>query len=188
VCFKLEIGEILIERITQRQACIGPSDQYLNQLVMLRLESQSDAPRPSPRTTGGPLAKISHHLKMLAAANSCGKKTGVGVIIGPWLDVLVSMRRFVSRNIWIPVVWLSQFNANLRHYLHSACSNASFDSTSCCCSCPRLLRLRCRSLGQNEVPDLPPLPAPFYSSLSKLIEALSSVTFVTSNALFYQRD
>ena len=29
----LETGEILIERITQRQACVGLSDQYLNQLV-----------------------------------------------------------------------------------------------------------------------------------------------------------
>jgi hypothetical protein len=31
--FKLETGEILIERTTQRQACVGPSDQYLDQLV-----------------------------------------------------------------------------------------------------------------------------------------------------------
>jgi len=29
----LETGEILIERITRRQACVGPPDQYLNQLA-----------------------------------------------------------------------------------------------------------------------------------------------------------
>jgi len=32
-------GEILIQRIAQRQLLIDPNDQYLNQLVMWRLES-----------------------------------------------------------------------------------------------------------------------------------------------------
>ena len=30
----LETGEILIERITQRQTCVEPCDQYLNLLVL----------------------------------------------------------------------------------------------------------------------------------------------------------
>jgi hypothetical protein len=40
----LEAGEILIEGITQRQACVGPSDQNLNQLASRKF-GISDAPR-----------------------------------------------------------------------------------------------------------------------------------------------
>jgi hypothetical protein len=52
-----------------------------------------------------------------------------------------------------------------------------FDSTCSCSSCPRHLRLRSGSLGQNEVQIFRPSPVQFV--FEKLIEALLSVIFVT---------
>lgn len=124
-------------------------------------------------TTGG--SEDLPRLKMLAAAIRAEK--GDVMTIGPGL-AFRGHARFVSE--------IFRSNANQGTICNYAWSNASFDSTSTC-SCPRHLRLRSGSLARNEVPDPPPVQFVF----EKLIESFIVVTFktfVTSNALYCQKD